>query len=107
VGELEIEHLRVLHVGADLTVVGTTEASGTRDRVDMPLRRIVADALRWNATALVLSHNHPSGDPRPSRHDILATSQLSRIVNPLGIRVHDHIVTAGDARFSFRAAGLL
>ncbi len=101
------ETLRVVHVGADHLVVGETVHAGSHDAVAMPLRTIVADALRLGSTALVLGHNHPSGDPRPSRHDILATHQLGRILTPLGIRIHDHVITARGGRFSFRDAGLL
>ena len=102
------ETLRVLHINEAGLVVGVTEHSdGLSGRVAVPLRRIVADALAYEATALILSHNHPGGDPRPSRADIAATNHLVRIVAALGIRVHDHIVTGGPRDFSFRAAGLL
>lgn len=96
------------YVGPDLSVLGTMEhTSGLRDAVVMPFREIVADALRLGATALVLGHNHPSGDPTPSRRDIMATHQLARIVQPLGIRMHDHVIEAVGGHFSFPEAGLI
>ncbi len=103
-----IETLRVLHLDDEGTLLALTDHSDeSPDRVSMPVRRIVADALACDATALVLSHNHPGGDPQPSRADIAATNHLVRAVAALGIRVHDHVVTGAGRDFSFRAAGLL
>ncbi len=103
-----VEMLRVVHIGQAGRVVGVTEqSSGAADRVDVSLRHLVAEALRHEAIALVLSHNHPGGDPTPSRADIATTYAIMRALGPLGIRVHDHIVTGKGRDFSFRAAGLL
>ncbi len=103
-----IEILRVLHLDACGLVVGLTEHSDNLPgQVAVPVRRIVAEALACQAMTLVLSHNHPGGDPQPSRADIAATNHLVRIVSALGIRVHDHIVTGKGRDFSFRAAGML
>lgn len=102
------EVLRVLHIDDGGTLVGVTEHSdGLSGHVSLPVRRIVADALAYDAVTLVLSHNHPGGDPQPSRADIAATHHLVRAVAALGIRVHDHVVTGAGRDFSFRAAGLL
>ncbi len=102
------ETLRIVHLDDFGAVLGVTEqADGLAGRVSFPLRRIVADALAFGATALLLSHNHPGGDPNPSRADIAATNYLVRTIEPLGIRVHDHIVEGAERSFSFRAAGLL
>jgi len=103
-----VETLRVLHLDAAGVLVGITEHSDDLPgRVAIPLRRIVAEALACDATTLILSHNHPGGDPQPSQADIAATHQLIRAVTALGIRVHDHVVTGSDREFSFRAAGLI
>ena len=103
-----VEILRVLHLDARGVLVGVTEYSdGLPSQISVPVRRIVADALACEAMTLILSHNHPRGDPQPSRADIAATNHLVRIVSALGIRVHDHIVTGKGRDFSFRAAGLL
>jgi len=102
------ETLRVLHLDdAGMLLCITEHTDNLPGRVELPMRRIVADALACDATALVLSHNHPGGDPQPSRADIVATNELVRAVTPLGIRVHDHVVTGKGRDFSFRAAGLL
>ncbi len=73
----------------------------------MPVRPIIADALRLGTTGLLLSHNHPSGDPSPSRNDIVATHQLARAAEALGIRVHDHLIFGSAHHISFRAVGYL
>jgi len=100
--------LRILHIDALGVLVGITEhTDNQRGRVCVPIRRIVADAFACEATTLVLSHDHPSGNPQPSRADIAATNELIRTVAPLGIRVHDHVVTGTGCHFSFREAGLL
>lgn len=102
------ETLRILHINRGDFVVGITEHSnGEAGRVALPMRRIMADALAFDAVVLVLSHNHPGGDPQPSRADIVATNFLVRAVATIGIRVHDHVVTGNGRSFSFRAAGLL
>ena len=103
-----VEVLRVLHLDALGALVGMTEhTDGLPGRVAVPIRQIVVDALACEAMTLVLSHNHPGGNPKPSRADIAATNALVRTVAPLGIRVHDYIVTGAGCDFSFRAAGLL
>jgi DNA repair protein RadC len=102
------ETLRIFHINRGDALVGITEHSnGKAGRVDFPVRRIVADALAFDAVTIVLSHNHPGGDPQPSRADIVATNYLVRTVAAIGIRVHDHVVTGDGRSFSFRAAGLL
>ena len=102
-----IEILRVIHFDSDRRVLAVADYSGDIARVIVPIRAIIGDALREGATGLLLSHNHPSGDPTPSRADIAATHLLARTAEALGIRVHDHLVIGGNRRVSFRAAGLL
>ena len=104
----EVETLRVIHIDGCGAVVGITEhCSQAHDRVAVSLRKVIADALRFDAHVLVFAHNHPSGDPEPSRIDIDTTRAIARIAAPLGIRVHDHVVTGGTRSFSFRSAGLI
>ena len=75
--------------------------------VDVPLRMVVALALAHNSHAIVMAHNHPSGDPEPSPEDLRTTRRVVNALGPLGIRLVDHLVLAGDASVSFRARGLL
>jgi DNA repair protein RadC len=63
--------------------------------------------LELHATALILVHNHPSGDPTPSRDDIGMTQQIKAAVGALSIVLHDHVVIGNGRRFSFREEGLL
>jgi DNA repair protein RadC len=64
-------------------------------------------ALELSASAIILVHNHPSGDPTPSRADIQMTSQIAEIAKPLGIALHDHIIVGRDGHASFRGLQLL
>ena len=102
------ERLAILYLDADRSVLGLSETRlGEETAVDLPLRPIIADALRLDAAGLILAHNHPSGDPTPSQADIEATRKLARIASQLGIQVHDHLIFAGVACRSFRALGLI
>ena len=102
-----IETLRVIHFDRDRRILSIAEYHGNAAHVVMPLRTIIADALRLGSSGLLLSHNHPSGDPTPSRADISATQRLMRTAHALDIRVHDHLIFGGTRRFSLRAAGLI
>ena len=103
-----VETLRVVHIDDGGCVIGVTEHdSAWSNRVEVPMRRIVADALRLGSSALILSHTHPGGVAKPSRADIAVTRRVSELAAALGIRLHDHVVTGEHDSFSFRAAGLL
>lgn len=80
---------------------------GTVDHTPVYPREVVKRALQLSASALVLVHNHPSGDPEPSRADISMTYMINDVVNALGIHVHDHIIIARNGYTSFRAKKLL
>lgn len=99
--------LRIIHFDRLRNVLAIAEYAGDATRVILPLRTVIGEALRLGTTGLLLSHNHPSGDPTPSRADIAATHRLARAAAALGIRVHDHLVIGNGQRVSFRAAGLL
>jgi DNA repair protein RadC len=102
-----IEILRVIHFDRDGRVLSVTDYPGDVASVTVPIRAIIGDALREGTAGLLLSHNHPSGDPTPSRADISATHRLARVAESLGIRVHDHLVDGAGRHVSFRALGLL
>lgn len=101
------ETLRIIHFDRLRRVLAVIEYAGEPTRVVLPLRAVIGEALRLGTTGLLLSHNHPSGDPTPSSADIDATHKLVRTASELGIRVHDHLVIGAERRVSFRAAGLL
>jgi DNA repair protein RadC len=68
---------------------------------------VVKRALELSATAVILVHNHPSGDPSPSRADIEMTQQIIAVARPLGIEVHDHIIVVKDGHASLKALKLI
>jgi DNA repair protein RadC len=102
-----VETLRVIHFDVHRSILAVANYPGEPTRVLLPLRAIISDALKHETAGLLLSHNHPSGDPTPSRADIAATRALARAVEPLGITLHDHIVTGARQSISFRALGLI
>jgi DNA repair protein RadC len=73
----------------------------------VPFRKITGSAINLEARSVVLAHNHPSGDPHPSRADIYATQDIARLFRPLDIHVDDHLIVSRDQLFSFRDAGML
>lgn len=80
---------------------------GTVDHAPVYPREIMKRAMELGATALVLAHNHPSGDPTPSRADIEMTKQIAEAGKPLGVTVHDHLVIGKNDATSFKTLGLL
>lgn len=84
-----------------------TQQRGTVDHTPVYPREVVKRALELGATALILVHNHPSGDAAPSRADIEMTRELAEAAAKLGITVHDHVIIAKSGHTSFRASGLL
>jgi DNA repair protein RadC len=82
-------------------------SEGQRASISFPLRRIVQSALAADAAAVMLAHNHPSGDTRPSLADREMTRKLAAALRPLDIRLLDHLIFAGDEVAGFRALGLL
>jgi DNA repair protein RadC len=102
------EVLSVAHLDADLGLIRlATLHGGSAASVEMPLRMLMAEALAVDAHALIVAHNHPHGDPAPSRADKAATRRLVETARLLDIRVIDHLIFAGDAVTSFRGSGLL
>lgn len=83
------------------------EGEGTVDHAPVYPREILRRALELDASALILAHNHPAGDPTPSSADIDMTRQVVEAARALRISVHDHVVVGGEGVASFRALGLL
>ena len=80
---------------------------GTIDSASVHPREVVKEALRLNAAAVIVSHNHPSGNPKPSAADKALTSQLQQALTLVDVRTLDHIIVAGCATTSFAECGLL
>ena len=103
----ETEQFRLLYLDTKNTVIADEEqAKGTVDHVPVYPREVVKRALELNASALILVHNHPSGDPTPSDADIVMTRQITTAANALNITVHDHLIIGKETETSFRALGL-
>ena len=88
-------------------IADETQQSGTVDHAPVYPREVVKRALELGATALILVHNHPSGDPTPSQADIAMTREIKQAAEKLGIVVHDHLVIAAGGHASFRSLGLI
>jgi DNA repair protein RadC len=104
----ETEQFRVLYLDRKNVLIADEEqASGTVDHVPVYPREVVKRALELNASALILVHNHPSGDPTPSSADISMTLQVRDAAQVLGLSLHDHLIVGKGREISFRAAGYL
>ncbi len=104
----EREQFRVLYLDRkNALIADEVQGEGTVDHTPVYPREVVKRALELSATAVILVHNHPSGDPTPSRPDILMTQQIIEIAKPLGITVHDHIIVGRAGHASFRALKLI
>ena len=102
------EHLHVIFLDSQGRYTSEERlASGDWSRVTLRLRPLIQRALDLSAASIVLVHNHPSGVAQPSPADIEFTTEVQKIGRVLGIAVHDHLIVAGAAVFSMRAAGLL
>ena len=108
IADKSIEHLVIGYFDDQHRLIQVGEAcSNEIDALTVPVRKITRIALNLNAHSIVLMHNHPSGDPKPSRNDIKQTRDIARILSPLGVSIDDHVIVAGDQQYSFREAGLL
>ncbi|MEO1789565.1 MAG: DNA repair protein RadC, partial [Pseudomonadota bacterium] len=104
----ETEQFRVLYLDTRNTVIADEEqARGTVDHVPVYPREVVKRALELNASALILVHNHPSGDPTPSQADIDMTERIRQAAEVLSITLHDHLVIGQSRELSFRSEGYL
>ena len=104
----EREQFRILFLDKkNALIADEVQQTGTVDHTPVYPREVVRRALELSASAVILVHNHPSGDPTPSGADMRMTRELVDIAKPLGIAVHDHIVVGRDGHASFRSLGLI
>ena len=101
------EKLVVAFLDAGRRVLQLSTCAGLRGNVNLPVRLVVAEALRVDAAGLLVAHNHPSGDAAPSTQDVAATRRLADAAGTLGMAVHDHLIFTPTACLSLRALGLL
>ncbi|MFN0022608.1 MAG: DNA repair protein RadC [Parvularculaceae bacterium] len=91
----------------NILIADEVQSRGTVDHTPVYPREVVKRALELSASAIILVHNHPSGDPTPSRADIDMTNEIVRAAQALGVRVHDHLVIGHRSQASFKGLGLL
>jgi DNA repair protein RadC len=104
----ETEQFRILFLDRKNVLIADEEqARGTVDHVPVYPREVVKRALELNASALILVHNHPSGDPTPSDADIAMTAQIQDAAQVLGLTLHDHLIVGRSREVSFRSLGYL
>ena len=107
-GHRETEQFRVLYLDRkNALIADEQQASGTVDHVPVYPREVVKRALELNASALILVHNHPSGDPTPSEADVSMTRQVDEAAQALGLTLHDHLIIGRSTELSLRSAGYL
>ena len=103
-----VEQFRVLFLDTrNRLIADEAQARGTVNHTPVYPREVVKRALELQATALILVHNHPSGDPTPSRADLEMTQEVKNAAASLGIVLHDHLIVGNGRHLSFRREGLL
>jgi DNA repair protein RadC len=102
------EQFRILFLDKkNQLIADEVQQEGTVDHAPVYVREVVKRALELSATAIVLVHNHPSGDPTPSRADIEMTKQIVEAARPLGVLVHDHIIVGREGHVSLKGLRLI
>ena len=105
---LTVERVRVLHLNSrNMLIRDELMAEGSIDQAVIHVREVIRRAMDLGSAALILVHNHPSGDPSPSRADIQLTRDIAEAGRKLGITVHDHIIIGANGHSSMRTSGLL
>ncbi len=107
-GHKKIEEFRVLFLNHKHALIADeVQQTGTVNHAPVYPREVVKRALDLSASAIILAHNHPGGDPTPSKDDIQITKQIVAASASLGLVVHDHLIIAGAKYYSFKSNGLL
>lgn len=106
--DAKIEEFRLLFLDRkNVLIADEAQQRGTVDHTPVYPREVVKRALELNASALILVHNHPSGDPTPSKADIDMTVEIQRAAAAVGVKIHDHLVIGRQGHCSFKSLGLL
>lgn len=103
-----IEEVRILFLNAkNMLIANEALWRGSVDEASVHVREVIARAIALGATALIIVHNHPSGDPTPSNQDIRLTRDLVDAGRHMKVTVHDHVIVGAEGRTSMRAMGLI
>lgn len=104
----ETEQFRALYLDRkNVLIADEAQGEGTVDHVPVYPREVAKRALELNASAIILVHNHPSGDPTPSAADVEMTKKIASACEAIGVAIHDHVVIGKETDASFRALGLM
>jgi len=107
-GHLKKEQFRLLFLNKKHVVIADElQEYGTIDQTPVYPREVVKRALQLEASAIIMVHNHPSGDTRPSTADIQITKQIIQAAEAVGVKLHDHIIISSKGHYSFRAHGVI
>jgi DNA repair protein RadC len=102
------EEVRILFLNAkNMLLANEALWQGSVDEASVHVREVIARAIALGATALIIVHNHPSGDPTPSGQDIRLTRDLVEAGRHMKVTVHDHVIVGANGRTSMRAMGLI
>jgi DNA repair protein RadC len=103
-----VEEVRILFLNAKNMLIGNEALwQGSVDEASVHVREVIARAIALGATAIIIVHNHPSGDPTPSQQDIRLTRDLVEAGRHMKVTVHDHVIVGAQGRTSMRAMGLI
>jgi len=104
----DVEQFRILFLDKrNRLIADEVQQTGTVDHTPVYPREVIKRALEHSATAIILVHNHPSGDPTPSSADVQMTRQINDIAKPLGISVHDHVIIGRNGHVSMKGLRLM
>jgi DNA repair protein RadC len=103
-----VEEVRILFLNAkNMLIANEALWQGSVDEASVHVREVIARAIALGATAIIIVHNHPSGDPTPSNQDIRLTRDLVEAGRHMKVTVHDHLIVGAEGRTSMRALGLI
>jgi DNA repair protein RadC len=103
-----VEEVRILFLNArNMLLANEALWQGSVDEASVHVREVIARAIALGATAIIIVHNHPSGDPTPSSQDIRLTRDLVEVGRHMKVTIHDHVIVGARGRTSMRAAGLI
>ena len=103
-----VEEVRILFLNAkNMLIANEALWRGSVDEASVHVREVIARAIALGATALIIVHNHPSGDPTPSQQDIRLTKDLIDAGRHMKIAIHDHVIVGTQGRSSLKAMGLI
>ena len=105
---LDIERVRILHLNSkNMLIRDEVISEGSVDQAAVHVREVIKRAIDLGSAGLIIVHNHPSGDPQPSRADIQLTREIADAGRRMGIAVHDHVIVGAGGHSSLRALGLM